>query len=54
MAAHAHGKKITAAVFATPSLARQLVRQAWDKWPVDAVFPMLYHNFYQPPITRTR
>ena len=53
-AAHAHGKKITAAVFATPSLARQLVRQAWDKWPVDAVFPMLYHNFYQPPITRTR
>jgi uncharacterized lipoprotein YddW (UPF0748 family) len=41
-----HGKQITAAVFATPMLARQLVRQAWDKWPVDAVFPMLYHHFY--------
>jgi uncharacterized lipoprotein YddW (UPF0748 family) len=44
--AHAHEKKITAAVFATPTLARQFVRQAWDTWPVDAVFPMLYHNFY--------
>ena len=46
-AAHAHDKKITAAVFATPSLARQFVRQAWDTWPVDAVFPMIYHYFYQ-------
>jgi uncharacterized lipoprotein YddW (UPF0748 family) len=45
-AARAHGKQITAAVFATPRLARQLVRQAWDTWPVDAVFPMLYHHFY--------
>ncbi|HZI29305.1 MAG TPA: hypothetical protein VFD64_14140 [Gemmatimonadaceae bacterium] len=45
-AARAHNKKITAAVFATPTLARQFVRQAWDTWPVDAVFPMLYHNFY--------
>jgi uncharacterized lipoprotein YddW (UPF0748 family) len=45
-AARAQGKQITAAVFATPRLARQLVRQAWDTWPVDAVFPMLYHNFY--------
>lgn len=49
-AAHAHDKKITAAVFATPTLARQLVRQAWDKWPVDAVFPMLYHNFYEQDV----
>ena len=45
-AAHAHNKKITAAVFATPALARQFVRQAWDTWPVDAVFPMIYHHFY--------
>ena len=45
-AVHARGKKISAAVFATPTLARQFVRQAWDQWPVDAVFPMLYHNFY--------
>jgi uncharacterized lipoprotein YddW (UPF0748 family) len=49
-AARAHNKKITAAVFATPSLARQLVRQAWDQWPVDAVFPMLYHNFHQQDV----
>ncbi|MGQ0539277.1 MAG: hypothetical protein ACT4R6_10050 [Gemmatimonadaceae bacterium] len=40
------GKAISAAVFATPALARRLVRQAWDEWPLDAVFPMLYHNFY--------
>jgi uncharacterized lipoprotein YddW (UPF0748 family) len=49
-AARAHKKKITAAVFATPTLARQFVRQAWDTWPVDAVFPMLYHNFYQQDV----
>ncbi len=41
------GKPITAAVFPTPTIARALVRQAWDEWPVDAVFPMLYHNFYE-------
>lgn len=45
-AVRAHGKAISAAVFATPTLARQLVRQAWDRWPLDMVFPMLYHNFY--------
>jgi len=45
-AAHAHGKAISAAVFATPTLARRFVRQAWDQWPLDMVFPMLYHNFY--------
>ena len=49
-AARAHNKKITAAVFATPTLARQFVRQAWDTWPVDAVFPMLYHNFYEEDV----
>jgi hypothetical protein len=41
------GKPISAAVFPTPSIARRLVRQAWDEWPVDAVFPMLYHSFYE-------
>jgi uncharacterized lipoprotein YddW (UPF0748 family) len=40
-------KPISAAVFPTPSIARRLVRQAWDEWPVDAVFPMLYHSFYE-------
>jgi uncharacterized lipoprotein YddW (UPF0748 family) len=46
-AVHGEGKPITAAVFPTPAIARQLVRQAWDEWPVDAVFPMLYHSFYE-------
>jgi uncharacterized lipoprotein YddW (UPF0748 family) len=45
-AVHDAGKPLTAAVFPTPSIARRLVRQAWDLWPVDAVFPMLYHGFY--------
>ena len=49
-AVRSHRKKITAAVFATPTLARQFVRQAWDTWPVDAVFPMLYHNFYEEDV----
>ena len=44
---HAHDKPITAAVFPTPSLARKLVRQAWDPWPLDAFFPMIYHEFYE-------
>lgn len=49
--ANGAGKQITAAVFPTPSLARTLVRQAWEQWPLDAVFPMLYHGFYleDPP-----
>lgn len=46
----AHGKPITAAVFPTPALARRLVRQAWDHWPLDAVFPMIYHNFYEEDV----
>ncbi len=49
-AVHAHGKPITAAVFPTPTLARQLVRQAWDQWPLDAVFPMIYHEFYEEDV----
>jgi len=45
------GKSISAAVFPTPRLARRLVRQAWDLWPLDAVFPMLYHSFYEERIS---
>jgi len=41
-----HGKPITAAVFPTPAIARTLVRQAWDEWPLDRFFPMLYQGFY--------
>jgi len=41
------GKPLSAAVFPTPSIARRLVRQAWESWPLQAVFPMLYHRFYE-------
>ena len=49
-AVHARGKQITAAVFPTPTIARALVRQVWEQWPLDAVFPMLYHGFYEEDI----
>jgi uncharacterized lipoprotein YddW (UPF0748 family) len=48
---HSQSKPISAAVFPTPAIARRLVRQAWDKWPLDAVFPMTYHTFYNQPVT---
>jgi len=43
---HARDKPITAAVFPTPDIARTLVRQSWDEWPLDRFFPMLYNGFY--------
>ncbi|MDR0835300.1 MAG: hypothetical protein LBN11_01805 [Tannerella sp.] len=43
---HAKGKKISAAVFPGPELAKKLVRQEWNKWDIDAVFPMNYNDFY--------
>jgi len=46
-AAKAGGKKISAAVFPGPSLARTMVRQDWGRFQLDAYFPMLYHSFYQ-------
>ena len=45
------GKRVTAAVFPTPEIARRLVRQAWDEWRLDAVFPMAYHGFYREPVS---
>jgi hypothetical protein len=48
--AHGHGKKITAAVFPTPRMARKICRQDWDKWPLDAACPMTYHSFYLQPV----
>ncbi len=47
---HTHGKSITAAVFPTPSQARKICRQDWDKWPLDAACPMIYHSFYDQPV----
>ncbi len=49
--AHGHKKKITAAVFPTPRMARKICRQDWDKWPLDAFCPMVYHSFYNEPIS---
>src|SRR5882724_900454 len=46
-AAHARKKMITAAVFPGPTLARQMVRQDWGRWHLDAFLPMLYSNFYE-------
>jgi hypothetical protein len=45
------GKPVTAAVFPTPAIARRLVRQAWDEWPLDGFYPMLYNGFYNEPVS---
>jgi len=45
-----HRKEITAAVFPTPSMARKICRQDWDKWPLDGVCPMTYNSFYEAGI----
>ena len=47
---HARGKELTAAVFPYPEMADHMVRQRWDKWKIDAVLPMIYHNFYNEEI----
>lgn len=47
---HAKGKKVSADVFPGPqSYAVWMVRQEWDKWNVDAYFPMNYNDFYLEP-----
>ena len=48
--AHAKGQKMTAAVFPFPEMSRQMVRQAWNDWHLDAAYPMLYNNFYREGI----
>ena len=46
-AVHSMGKKVSADVFPGPdSYAVQMVRQQWNEWPVDMVFPMNYNDFY--------
>jgi hypothetical protein len=45
-----HKKWITAAVFPTPEVARRNVRQDWTNWNLSAVFPMIYHKFYQEDV----
>lgn len=46
-AIHAQGKKVSADVFPGPqSYAVWMVRQEWNKWNIDAFFPMNYNDFY--------
>ncbi|MDR0892025.1 MAG: hypothetical protein LBN24_05375 [Mediterranea sp.] len=46
-AIHRQGKKVSADVFPGPhSYATWMVRQEWDKWKIDAFFPMNYNDFY--------
>jgi hypothetical protein len=37
---------LSAAVFPEPEMSVRMVRQEWDKWELDAYFPMVYSNFY--------
>jgi len=48
--AHENGHRMTAAVFPFPEMSRQMVRQAWNDWNLDAAYPMLYQNFYRQNI----
>ena len=47
---HKNNKELTAAVFPYPEMADHMVRQRWDKWNIDEVFPMIYHGFYNEEI----
>lgn len=48
---HPEGKMLSAAVFPTPQLAKQLVRQDWANWKIDALMPMIYHEYYYEPLS---
>ncbi len=45
-----NGISISAAVFPTPEMSRNMVRQDWDHWKLDCYFPMVYHNFYEKTV----
>ena len=45
-----NNKKLTAAVFPYPEMADHMVRQRWDKWNIDEVYPMIYHGFYSEEV----
>ncbi|KJD31180.1 hypothetical protein PK35_16185 [Tamlana nanhaiensis] len=47
---HKNDKILTAAVFPYPEMADHMVRQRWDKWHIDELYPMIYHNFYNEEI----
>lgn len=45
--ARAAGKPCGAAVFPTPRLAAEMVRQDWSRFSLDFAFPMVYASFYE-------
>lgn len=45
------GLDISSAVFPTPEMARNMVRQEWDRWDLDYYFPMVYFNFYEKDVS---
>ena len=47
---HKYNKKLTAAVFPYPEMADHMVRQRWDKWTINEVYPMIYHGFYNEEV----
>lgn len=49
--AHQFKKKITAAVFPTPEVAKRIVRQDWVNWKLDGICPMIYHGFYKEDVS---
>ncbi|RLE82929.1 MAG: Tat pathway signal protein [Thermoprotei archaeon] len=42
--------EVSAAVFATPSLAYRYVFQDWPNWGLDLYNPMIYHKYYEKPV----
>lgn len=44
--AHKANMKLTAAVFPSPTMAKNMVRQDWENWNLDKFFPMVYYKFY--------
>lgn len=47
---HKYNKNLTAAVFPYPEMADHMVRQRWDKWTINEVYPMIYHGFYNEEV----
>ena len=46
-----NGITASAAVFPTPDMSVNMVRQNWKCWNLDCYFPMVYNNFYNKPIS---
>jgi uncharacterized lipoprotein YddW (UPF0748 family) len=47
---HKNNKVLSAAVFPTPDLSKQRVRQDWVNWKLDYVMPMIYQQYENKPV----